>query len=207
VSTPESSNRWMAAATLALLSFIFMPVTVIVHELAHFTMALAFRLPAAMHPGSTSGGAELGNAPGWMVALQTGAGIAISLLIGLAGSAAYARDPRRLWALALAAGALSRFVMDVGYVGARMLFLIEGRPYTSQPVFDEYEFAASLGLPPLLVTSVAMLCLFGLVWWLVRRTERRSRLLFAIAAIAGVAAGANLWFALAPPVLLASGGR
>ena len=207
MSTREGSNRWIAAATLALLAFILMPVTVVVHELAHFTMALAFGLPAQMHPGSTSGGAELGNAPGWMVAFQTGAGPAVSLLIGVGAGGAYARDPRRLWALALAAGGLSRFVMDIAYVGARLLFLIEGRRYAAQPVFDEYEFAASLGLAPLLVTSIAVLCLFGLAWWLLRRTERRRRLPFAIAAIAGIVAGANLWFALAPPVLLSIGGR
>jgi hypothetical protein len=204
---PESSNRWIAAATLALLSFVLMPVTVIVHELTHFTVALAFGLPAEMHPGSTSGGAELGHSPGWMVALQTGAAPAVSLLIGLGCASIYARDPRRLWALAIAADAVSRFVMDIAYVGARLLFLIEGRPYSAQPVFDEHEFAESLGLAPLLVTSVATLGLLGLVWWLVRRTERRRRLPFAVAAIAGILAGTSLWFALAPPVLLSVGGR
>jgi hypothetical protein len=200
------SDRWIEAAKLALLAMIIMPVTVIIHELGHFATPLLFSLPAQLHPGSVSGGAELDHAPAWMVALQTGGGPLMSVLMGLGGGALYHRDPRRLWAMALAASAISRFVMDIAYLGARFLFLLEGRVYAARPEIDEYRLAEALALPPPLVSGAAAAFFLGLIWLLLRRTQARRRLPFVLALIAGIALGTNLWFMLAPPVLVSAAG-
>ncbi|MDB5694089.1 MAG: hypothetical protein JWO81_3152 [Alphaproteobacteria bacterium] len=201
------SDPWIAAAKLAFLSLLIMPLTVLIHELGHFAVPFLLGLPAQLHPSSISGGAELNKAPGWMVALQTGAGPLASLLMSLAGAALYGRDPRRLWALALAICPASRFAVTTTYLGARLLFLLEGRFYAAHPNFDEHNFAVASGLPPLLVAAAATLFLFGLIFWLLRRTERRRRIPFALALAAGIAAGATLLVTLAPPVLASFPGR
>jgi cytochrome bd-type quinol oxidase subunit 2 len=201
------SDRWIAAAKLALLSLLIIPLTVLIHELGHFAVPLLLGLPAQLHPSSISGGAELNKAAGWMVALQTGAGPLASLLMSLAGAALYGRDPRRLWALAVAICAASRFIVTSAYLGARLLFLLQGRVYAAHPNFDEHNFAVAAGLPPLLVAAAATLFLFGLIFWLLRRTEKRRRLPFALALAAGIGAGATLWVMLAPPVLATVPGR
>lgn len=142
-----------------------------------------------------------------MTACQTGMGPLASLLMSIGGALLYSRDRRRLWALALAASAASRFLMPAAYVGARLLFLLERRTYAAHPVFDEHDFAVALGLPPLLVTGAAALFLFGLAFRLLRQTEKGRRVAFALALIAGIAAGMTVWIAITPSILLSYPGR
>jgi hypothetical protein len=202
-----TKDDWIRSAKLALLSFAIMPLAVLIHELGHFSIAILCGLPAQLHAASVSGGAALGRAPGWMVACQTGAGPLASLLMSIGGALLYSRDRRRLWALALAVSAASRFLMPTAYLGARLLFLLEGRIYAAHPVFDEHDFAMALGLPPLLVAGAATLFLFGLVSWLLRQTEKGRRLPFALALIAGIGAALTVWIAITPPILLSYPGR
>lgn len=120
----------------------------------------------------------------------------------LGGALLYARERSRLWALALAAAAGSRFFMSAAYLGARLLFAVEGRTYAAQPVFDEHAFAKALGLPPLPVTCVAALVLVGMLYWLFHQTKPERRLPFALALIAGIGAASIVWVAITPPVLI-----
>jgi hypothetical protein len=203
----ETSGRWESVAKLALLTCLIMPSTVLIHELAHLSIPLGLGLPAQLHPGSISGGAQIGKAPDGMVALQTGAGPLASLLMSLAGAVLWSRDKRRLWALAVAISSASRFVMSSLYLGARLLFLVEGRPYVAHPNFDEQNFAAALSVPTPPVALAATLYLFGLACWLLRNIEGRRRIPLALALVAGMAIGMTLWVTVAPPVLVTVPGR
>jgi uncharacterized membrane protein YfcA len=203
----RASGDWIRSAKLALLSFLILPLTVLIHELGHFSIAVLSGLPAQLHASSVSGGAELGRAPAWMVACQVGAGPLATLLMSIGGAILYGRDPARHWALALALSAASRFLMPTAYLGARFLFLIEGRNYTGRPVFDEHDFAVAVGLPAPIVAAAATSFLFGLTYWLLRRTDRKRRLPFALALIVGIGAGSLFWPAIAPPLLASYPGR
>src|SRR3954447_10435895 len=88
----RTKDDWIGSAKLALLSFVIMPLAVLIHELGHFSVAILAGLPAQLHAASVSGGAELGRAPGWLVACQTGAGPLASVLMAIGGALLYSRD-------------------------------------------------------------------------------------------------------------------
>lgn len=203
----RTRDDWLESAKLAALSFLLLPLAVFLHELGHFSIAILSGLPAQLHATSVSGGAELNAAPDWLVACQTAAGPLASLMMSIGGTILYSRDADRRWALALALGAASRFLMPAAYLGARLLFLVQGRVYAAQPVFDEHDFAAAVGLPPPVVTAAATLVLLGVIYWSFRQTERGRRIPYAVALLLGISAAYISLVAIAPPILASYPGR
>jgi hypothetical protein len=177
------------------------PLTILIHELGHLSIPLIAGLPAELHSTSLSGGAELGVNPDWMVALQVGAGPLVSLIMSLWAARLYSADNNRLWALAVAVAAAGRFYMPAGYLAIRLFFVMLGRPFGGRPNFDELLVAQAIGVPAPLVAAVAALFLLGLYYWLFRLTDRRRRLPFIIALVAGIFIGAALWVTAVPATL------
>lgn len=199
-------ERWTSAGKLFLLALLFTAITTLLHELGHFAVPLAFDLPAELRPTSVSGGAEPDSgAPGWMIGAQAAGGPLVTIVMGLIGGALFARDPRRLWALAFAAAAVSRLFVTTGYLGIRLLFAIQGRQFGGTPNFDEHHIATALGVSPLIVSVVATAFLVAVLVWLFRNVGRGSRILFFVALVAGILIGSVAWAALAPPVLASIG--
>src|SRR3982750_2967167 len=125
----EARIAWGDVGKLALLAFVFTPVTIQLHEFGHLIVPLLAGLPAELHPGSISGGAELGAQPAWLVALQAGGGPLVTVLMGVTGATLYARDRNRLWALAFAAAAINRLLVATAWLGIRLFLLVIGKPY------------------------------------------------------------------------------
>jgi len=202
----DRHSRWSGLSTLALLTFLLTPLTIVIHELGHFAVPLLSGLPAQLHPTSVSGGAALGTQPAWLVALQEGGGPLMTIIMGAAGAAAYARDRRRVWALAFAGAAISRLLVSTAWLGLRLFLLVIGKPYGGNPNFDEHRVAEALGFSPF-VTAVAATLVFAAIFaWLVGRIERGRRLAFTIT-MAVMVVGANLaWASVAPDPLATTGG-
>jgi hypothetical protein len=148
---------------------------VLAHELGHFLTArwLGFG-GARLNATVVTGGASLGTSPDWMVALQSGAGPTVTLLLILL---AWLR--LRLgfapWAVALAATAPLRFFVDLVFLTTRLWLTVQGIA-PGRPNFDEYNFARAA------------------VWlW---KVLRRRRLLL-VPLVLGVFAGLAFWFQVA----------
>ncbi|HEX8240299.1 MAG TPA: hypothetical protein VF574_11220 [Allosphingosinicella sp.] len=200
-----ANGRWAGSAKLALICLALTPVTIVIHELGHFTVALLSGLPAELHATSVSGGASPGSgAPASLVAMQAGAGPMLTILMSLAGALLYRRG-RSLWALAFAFAAASRLIVPTAYLAIRLLFIVLGRPFGGRPVFDEYLLARALGILPELAALAATLFLATFLGWLLRRPEPGRRLLYLLALTAAAFAGNLLWPALAPGTLASTG--
>ena len=128
----------------------------------------------------------------------------LTLAMSIAGAYLFGKDRRRLWALSFATAAASRFLVTTGYLAVRLLLLLFGRQFEARPNFDEHNVAEALQIPTVALALVATAFLALFLLWLFRRVERGSRMLFALALIAGVGAGGFAWTALAPPVLATS---
>ncbi len=202
----ESRERWRDAGKLFLLSLLFTPVTILIHELGHFAIPLIFDLPAQLRPTTVSGGAGLGSGhPAWMVAAQAGGGPSLTVAMGLAGGWLFIRDRRRLWALAFAVAAVSRLVVTTGYLAVRLFFAVQGRTFPGAPNFDEHNIARALEFSPVTASIVATGFMVLVLFWLFRRVERGSRLPFAAALALAIGIGNVAWPALAPSVLATTG--
>lgn len=197
----EVDGRWRGAALLALMSLLFTPLTILLHELGHFMVPHLAGLSAQLHPTRISGGAALGSEAPWLVALQAGGGPLITALMGLGGAFLYRADARRLWALAFAIAAVSRFLVTTAWLGLRLLLWGMGRPYAGKPNFDEYNMAVAIGVRPELTAIAATLFLAAMLYWLLRRVRKDRRLIYFIVMAAAVLLGNILWPALAPEVL------
>jgi hypothetical protein len=191
---------------LFLLSLLFTPVTILIHELGHFAIPLIFDLPAQLRPTAVSGGAALGSGhPAWMVAAQAGGGPLLTVAMGSVGGWLFIRDGRRLWALAFAVAAVSRLVVTSGYLAVRLFFAVQGRAFPGAPNFDEHNVAMALEFPPVAAAGVATGFLALVLFWLFRRVGRGSRLLFAAALALAIGIGNVAWPAFAPSVLATTG--
>jgi hypothetical protein len=200
-----ANSRWADSAKLALLCLALTPVTIVIHELGHFTVALASGLPAELHAASVSGGASPGSgASSALVAMQAGAGPMLTILMSLAGALLYRRT-RSLGTLAFAFAAASRLAVPAAYLAIRLVLLVLGRPFGGHPVFDEYLLARALGIVPELAALAATLFLAAFLAWLLRRPEPGRRLLYLLALTTAAIAGNVLWPALAPGSLASTG--
>jgi uncharacterized membrane protein len=141
------------------------------------------------------------------VALQAGAGPIATIMMSVAAAYLFDRDRRRLWALAVAVAAASRFLVTTGYLIIRLFLLVMGIEFGGSPNFDEHNVAQALGLPSPILALAATLFLFALLIWLLRRVERGRRLIYLLATAGGVAAGFLLWVVLAPVPLMTIAGR
>jgi hypothetical protein len=202
----ESRERWRNSGKLFLLSLLFTPVTILIHELGHFAVPLIFDLPAQLRPTTVSGGAGLGSGhPPWMVAAQAGGGPLLTVAMGLSGGWLFMRERRRLWALAFAVAAVSRLLVTTGYLGVRLFFAVQGRAFPGAPNFDEHNVAMALEFPPVAAAGVATAFLALVLYWLFRRVEWGSRLPFAAALTLAIGIGNVAWPAFAPSVLATTG--
>lgn len=171
------------------------PITVLLHELAHWLVARASGFPARLHFASVDNFPEqlpFGGAPG-LVALTTLAGPAMTIALMIAGMAARSKP----WGLPLVATALSRFVINAMFIVQQALVLA-GIAQASQPNFDEVVAARALSAPAPLFAGVGALAFFVGGVWLWRNAGPWQFL----ALILGTLTGMVGWLGLVGPMLL-----
>ena len=199
-------GKWADTARLAGLALVLTPLTIMLHELGHFSVGVASGLPVQLHPGSVSGGADAASgSPAWLQALQSGAGPAVTVAMSLAATIAFRRRPRRLWLLAFAAAAASRLFVSTTYLVMRGVLLVLGRPFQGTPNFDEYTTAKALGLLPEGAAALATVLAIAVFWALFAKVERGRRMPYFLALAAGIVTANFVWPALAPGTLASIG--
>ena len=184
----------MKVVRLALAAAIVLPATVLVHELAHFTVALAFGFPdVLLYPTYVRDGAEAAGFPAWQRAVRAAAGPALTWVMIVAGVVAARGRPGSVWAVTLGLLAPVRSAL----VAAGLAVAAALGRHLAAANLDEVDAAMLIGVPaaPLLVASGVGSVI---AWWLVVRAlpaARRWRIVGAVAA--GGAAGLGLYLAMA----------
>jgi hypothetical protein len=186
---PPREGRWSAAARLGAISAALTPPTIILHELGHFIVPLAFNRSARLYPTHVSGG-MLPSDPLWMQAAQSGGGPLVTLIMAVAGNIVYRRTGN-LWVLALTIAAVSRWLTSPIYLGMRGLFAAMGRPFRGSPNFDEFSLARILGLNGSWAAVAVTVILIATLWLLFSVVPRGRRWLYAASGALGVI-GMNL---------------
>ena len=185
------------AVRLFLWAALLAPAGVLLHELGHFVAARALGFEAArISATSVLHGASIGPSPHWMVALQSGAGPAVTLVLLAIAAWRLRRGPAN-WAVALAATAPLRFAVDIVYLYFRLMAALQGSPPMNLD-FDEYELARALELPPEPIALLAALVLVCTAIWIWREIGRGRRLLLLPLAC-GAFVGLWLWLRFAGP--------
>jgi hypothetical protein len=182
----DGSGKWRSSGRLFLFALVLTPITIVLHELGHFSIAVLSGRPAELHLSSVSGGA-LPSDPVWLQAAQAGAGPLVTFLLTLIGLVAYKRGGY-LWAMALAAGAISRVVTDLGYLCIRLFLFAMGKPFAGNPNFDELVFARHVGINDIFASSIASLIMLVTAWLLWRWTRPGRRAVWLGATILGIVA-------------------
>ena len=180
--------RWVLAAAVVL------PLTVLLHELAHFGVAHAFGFPdVLLYPTYVRDGAEAAGYPAWQRGVRAAAGPALTWVMIIAGAVAAHRHPRSVWAVTLGLIAPVRSAL----VAAGLLVAAALGRTLAAANLDEVDAATLLGFPagPLLAASGAGA---AAAWWVVIRSLPQGRRRAIIGAVAvGGAAGLGLYLALA----------
>ncbi|WP_176472929.1 hypothetical protein [Sphingomonas lenta] len=154
-----------------------------------------------MNVASVSGGAEPGTAPAWEVAVQAGAGPAVTMLLTVAAIATARRGGSRSAAFALAAVAPVRMLMaPIGLLTWSLAALDLVR--AGRPNFDEYNFAIAVGAPTPAILLPSSLFL-GWAWLRVWRQLPSPRPVHILWLVTGMVAGLAGWVKLVGPVAVA----
>ncbi len=199
--TNRRRSKYGDAVTLALWAALIAPLSIVFHELGHFTVYSLSGYPARLGPMSVSLLPNTPTPPLAIAALGQAAGPAVTVLLTLLAIIMIRRrGPQAPW-VALALTAPLRMIVIFVFLGLTIyLAAIGAKPGESN--FDEYNVATTLGLPvvPFLIPFAAFL-LF--VWIMtVRAIPRGGRWVLVTSAITGAALGAWLWAALLGPILL-----
>lgn len=199
--TNTRPSKYRDALTLALWAAFIAPLSIVLHELGHFTVYTLSGYPAHLGPASVSLLPGTPAPPFVIAALGQAAGPAVTVLLTLLATIMIRRrGPQAAW-VALALTAPLRMIVIFVFLGVRLyLAVIGGTP--GEPNFDEFNLANTLGLPvvPFLMPFAAF---FLFVWVMTLRAIPRGRCwLSLVAAIAGAALGAGLWATLIGPALL-----
>lgn len=202
-SAGRSGRPWLRESLLLFgWAALLAPVGVVVHEFGHYLAALLLGYEdAVLRSANVGGGAKLGNAPDWHVAVQSGAGpLATVLLIALAWPL-LRRPHAPACAIALAATAPLRFLVGAVFLGVGFYLLVTGAQRGAAN-FDEFNLARALGIPvePLLVAELILLVA---VWLKVIRTSLAGRRWIGpLSLIAGGTLGLVVWMNWLGPLLL-----
>jgi hypothetical protein len=184
--------------SLALVSTLLVPLSIVLHELGHLLSALALGFPNpefhynAVSPGDVSGQEQ------WELGVVGLAGPLVTALLTGVGIAAHRRRPGSAWPFALAIAAASRFAVAVPFSLANVYVRLSGQRL-SPPAFDEQKAADALGWSGELLLGLTSATLLIVLAWLVVKLPNRWMSVAAI--LVGTAAGWALWMGALGPIL------
>lgn len=167
-----------------MLAALLFPMTVVLHELGHFTVGWLAGFPVVLHFASVSGVPEqlpFAGAP-LAAGLASLAGPAISLALAAAGLAGW----RRLWGLPLLAAVLPRFTVNLLFM-VQQGFVWAGIAEAGNSSMDEAVAARALGVSPVPLAAIGALVLLLGLWQLWARAGGKGLLVLALGTGAGMA--------------------
>ena|GEM_PF-4501458 len=179
----------------------FVPLTIVLHELGHYSASLWAGSPnPALHYSWTS--------PGDLTAKDA----SIDGVIGLAGPAVTVilsvfacawillRSPAR-WAFALAVSAASRFVIAVPYTVINIVVRLTGGSL-HPPAFDEYKAGTALGWSGDALLASTAIVLAGVLLCVGAKLPHGERSIAWPGLVIGTVLGWIFWMTLLGPALL-----
>lgn len=182
-------------------SLLFVPLTIVLHELGHWSAAMWLGFPdPALHYSSISHG-EVTNFPLSAVGIVGLAGPVVTVLLTLfAGGWFCVQGPAR-WAFALCLSAASRFVVGVPYTVVNTAVLLTGGRLQA-PAFDEHKAGTALGWSgDALLASTAVLLIAALLS-MAFKLPRAERSAAWPGLLLSTALGWILWMKALGPLLL-----
>jgi hypothetical protein len=205
------TSTWQLASTWIGASAIAVPLGVLLHELGHVLLYLAFGFPGVtLHYNSATYSAERTfwqllnrgdiaaaalTIPVWKVGVATVAGILVTCVVTFVCCLLARKNPHPL-VIALGIFAPVRFLSGLPTIRG----WLAGKPVRAGT--DEAHLAALTGVPILLLIFAGLLFLL-LVWiFLFRRFPRDHRWVSLASLISGLALGVYLYFSVIGPWLL-----
>ena len=180
---------------------LFVPATIVAHELGHLAAAAALGFPdVALHFSSISHGDVAGKPP-WTSGVVGLAGPVVTVIITLFACAWIALRGGARWTFALAASAASRFIVGVPYTIVSIALLLWNRRLVP-PEFDEHKAASALGWSGDVVLGCTALVLIATLVWIGYRLPRGERMAAWPGLLAGTALGWALWMGLVGRIVL-----
>jgi hypothetical protein len=180
---------------------IFVPLTIVLHELGHYLAALSVGSPnPVLHYSWTVPGDLPSQAPlvDGIIGL---AGPAVTVVLALFACAwLYLRGPTK-WAFALAVSAVSRFIVAVPYTTISIVVRLLGG-HVRPPAFDEYKAGTALGWSGDALLASTVIVLVGVLVVVGRKLPRAERGIAWTGLVTGTALGWICWMLLLGPVLL-----
>ena len=180
---------------------LFVPLTIVAHELGHYTTARLLGFPnPALHYSSTSPG-DVTGIPASLSGVVALAGPAVTLLIAVFACAwILLRGPAR-WAFALAFSAASRFVVGVPYTAINIVIRMIGG-HMRAPAFDEHKAGLALGWSGDVLLASTTVVLVGVLLSIGFKLPRGDRSVAWPGLLLGTVLGWALWMLLLGPVIL-----
>ena len=179
----------------------FVPLTIVLHEVGHYSAALLAGSPnPVLHYSWTSPGDVAGQdgSIGGVIGL---AGPAVTVILSVfACTWILLRGPAR-WAFALAVSAASRFVVEVPYTVINTLARLTGASL-SPPAFDEYKAGTALGWSGDLLLASTVIVLAGVLFCVGHNLPREERSTAWPGLVIGTILGWAWWMLFLGPVLL-----
>jgi hypothetical protein len=180
---------------------LFVPLSIVAHELGHLSAAFWFGLPdPAIHYSSISHG-DVAAQPRSAVGVVGLMGPAVTVILALIACGwIILRGPAR-WAFALAIAAVSRFVVGVPYTVVNIVIRLTGRQLRP-PAFDEHKAGTALGWSGDALLASTAVVLVVVVFVIGSKLPRGQRLTAWTGLLLGTALGWLVWMKVLGPVLL-----
>ena len=197
-----TGRSWLSrAAPWGAWCVLFVPLTIVLHELGHYSAALLAGSPnPVLHYSWTSPG-DLAGQDGSIGAVIALAGPAVTIILSVFACAwILLRGPAR-WAFALAVSAASRFVVAVPYTVASIVVRLTGASL-GPPAFDEYRAGTALGWSGDLLLASTVIVLAGVLLCVGLNLPRGERSTAWPGLVIGTLLGWVCWMMLLGPALL-----
>jgi len=197
-----TGGSWLSrAAPWGAWCVLFVPLTIVLHELGHYSAALLAGSPnPVLHYSWTSPG-DLAGQDGSIDGVIGLAGPAVTVILSVFACAwILLRGPAR-WAFALAVSAASRFVVEVPYTVINALARLTGASLRP-PAFDEYKAGIALDWSGDVLLASTAIVLAGVLLCVCLKLPRGERSTAWPGLLIGTILGWVCWMLLLGPVLL-----
>ncbi len=177
------------------------PLTIVLHELGHYSIALWLGFPnPALHYSSVTYG-DVTARPASLSGIVGLAGPAVTVILAVFACGWILLHGPARWTFALAVSAASRFVVGVPYTVVNIVMILVGG-HLRPPAFDEHKAGTALGWSGDALLASTAVVLVGVLLCIGFKLPRGERSVAWPGLLLGTVLGWALWMTLLGPVLL-----
>ncbi|WP_143960295.1 hypothetical protein [Litoribacter populi] len=197
-----ANDIWKNSAKFLAWPIIFVPITIMLHEMGHYIIGFMFQFPnLQLHYGSVSHTATELDFPPWQLALQASAGPLITILIASLPCYFATKREQNIFLISLGIVAPIRFLIGSVYLFWIVIIFFSGGSMGASN-FDEYNVASLTTIPLAFILIVETIFMLWTWWFLGNRIHKKGRIIFIASIIAGTSLGISLWLNIVGPILL-----